>query len=40
MQVRDGQQAIADGTELGMTAAAVRKAKLRVLHRLRQEVEM
>lgn len=28
------------GAELGMTPAAVRKARLRVLHRLRQEVEM
>jgi RNA polymerase sigma-70 factor (ECF subfamily) len=36
----DGRATDEVGAELGMTAAAVRKAKLRVLRRLRQEVGM
>jgi RNA polymerase sigma-70 factor (ECF subfamily) len=36
----DGRGTDEVGAELGMTAAAVRKAKLRVLRRLRQEVGM
>jgi RNA polymerase sigma-70 factor (ECF subfamily) len=34
----DGRDTAAVGAELGMTAAAVRKAKLRVLRRLREEL--
>jgi len=36
----EGRPTDAVGAELGMTAAAVRKAKLRVLRRLREEVEL
>jgi RNA polymerase sigma-70 factor (ECF subfamily) len=34
----DGQPATAVAVELGMSAAAIRKAKSRILHRLRLEL--